>query len=321
MLNLFRKKSSDNRPVNNSNWRDRLARSRSVLSDEIRELITSAGSIDENLLEDLEAVLLGADLGVATTTRILEALRQAQKAGVVSTPQQVLPAIQAELFDLLEPCEQYLSIDPDHRPYVLLMVGVNGVGKTTTIGKLTQRFREEGLSVMLAAGDTFRAAAAEQLQVWGERNQVPVVAQQAGADPAAVVFDAMQSAQAKNVDILIADTAGRLHTQTNLMAELEKVVRVIKRQDQTAPHEVMLVVDASTGQNALHQAREFNQAAKLSGITVTKLDGTARGGVLFAIANELKIPIRFIGVGERAEDLRPFDAASFIDAILPLEAK
>ncbi len=319
MLNLFRKKSSDNRPVNNTDWRDRLARSRSALSDEIRELVAQAGSIDENLLEDLEAVLLGADLGVTTTTRILDAVRQAHKSGVISSPQQVLPAIQAELFDMLEPCEQYLSINNSHQPYVLLMVGVNGVGKTTTIGKLTQRFKEEGLSVMLAAGDTFRAAASEQLQVWGERNQVPVVAQQAGADPAAVVFDALQSAKARNTDILIADTAGRLHTQSNLMAELEKVVRVIKRQDESAPHEVMLVVDASTGQNALHQAREFNQAVQLSGITVTKLDGTARGGVIFAIANELEVPIRFIGVGERAEDLRPFDAASFIDAILPLE--
>lgn len=321
MLNLFRKKSSDNRPVNNADWRDRLARSRSALSDEIRELVAQASSINEDLLDDLEAILLGADLGVSTTTRILDALREAQKAGVVTSPDQVLPALQAELFDIIEPCEQYLALDPAHKPYVILMVGVNGVGKTTTIGKLTQRFGEEGLSVMLAAGDTFRAAAAEQLQVWGQRNNVPVVTQQSGADPAAVIFDAMQSANAKDSDVLIADTAGRLHTQSNLMAELEKVVRVVKRQDQTAPHEVMLVVDASTGQNALHQAREFNKAVKLSGITVTKLDGTARGGILFAIANELKIPIRFIGVGERAEDLRPFDAASFIDAILPLEAK
>lgn len=319
MLNLFRKKTAGKRPTNSTDWHQRLAQSRSALSDEINALIAAATTIDESLLEELEAILLSADLGVATTTRILDALREAQRAGVITSPKQVVAAIQAELFDILEPCEQYLSLELDHKPYVILMVGVNGVGKTTTIGKLAQRYGEEGLSLMLAAGDTFRAAAAEQLQVWGERNKVPVVAQQPGADPAAVIFDAMQSAQAKQTQVLIADTAGRLHTQSNLMAELEKVVRVLKRQDESAPHEVMLVVDASTGQNALHQAREFNKSAKLTGITITKLDGTARGGVLFAIANELQLPIRFIGVGESAEDLRPFDAASFIDAILPLD--
>jgi fused signal recognition particle receptor len=199
------------------------------------------------------------------------------------------------------------------------MVGVNGAGKTTTIGKLAQRFKEDGLSVMLAAGDTFRAAAVEQLQSWGQRNDVPVIAQGSGADSAAVLFDAMQAARARNIDVLIADTAGRLHTQSNLMEELKKIRRVLARVDESAPHEVMLVVDAGNGQNALNQARQFNEAVQLTGITVTKLDGTARGGVLFAIAGELGIPIRFIGVGEAAKDLRPFDAGAFIHAILPLE--
>jgi fused signal recognition particle receptor len=198
------------------------------------------------------------------------------------------------------------------------MVGVNGAGKTTTIGKLARRFRDDGLSVMLAAGDTFRAAAVEQLKSWGEQNDVPVIAQGTGADSAAVIYDALESARARGIDVLIADTAGRLHTQSNLMEELKKIHRVLGRLDESAPHEVMLVLDAGTGQNALSQAREFNQAVKLTGLTITKLDGTARGGILFAVAHELGIPIRFIGVGEKAEDLRPFDAGSFINAILPL---
>jgi fused signal recognition particle receptor len=227
--------------------------------------------------------------------------------------------VQAELYELIEPCEQFLAVDASRKPFVILMVGVNGAGKTTTIGKLAQRFKEEGLSVMLAAGDTFRAAAVEQLKSWGERNGVPVVAQGPGADAAAVVFDALQSARAKQVDVLIADTAGRLHTQHNLMEELKKVRRVLGRLDASAPHETLLVVDAGTGQNALNQAREFHQAIGISGIVVTKLDGTARGGVLFGIAHELKLPIRFIGVGESAKDLRPFDAGTFINAILPIE--
>jgi fused signal recognition particle receptor len=231
----------------------------------------------------------------------------------------LLPAVQAELYELIEPCEQFLVVDQSHKPFVILMVGVNGAGKTTTIGKLARRFREDGLSVMLAAGDTFRAAAVEQLQAWGKRNDVPVVAQGSGADSAAVIFDALHSARARGIDVLIADTAGRLHTQSNLMEELRKIHRVIGRLDESAPHEVMLVVDAGNGQNALNQASQFNAAVPLSGITVTKLDGTARGGVLFAIAGELGIPIRFIGVGESAKDLRPFDAGSFINAILPLD--
>lgn len=317
MLNLFRKKKTVD-PAETADLQNRMAKTQASLGGQLRPLLAAANTINDDLLEDIETVLLGADLGITSSERILTAVKAAFKQKLIHNPIDILPAIQAELFDMIEPCEQYLAIDPDKKPYVILMVGVNGVGKTTTIGKLAQRYKDDGLSVMLAAGDTFRAAAAEQLQVWGERNDVPVVAQQAGADPAAVVFDAVQSATAKQVDVLIADTAGRLHTQNNLMAELEKVQRVIKRQLPDAPHEVMLVVDASTGQNALHQAREFAKSVDLSGITITKLDGTARGGVLFAIAQELQLPIRFVGLGESAKDLRPFDATSFIDAILPL---
>lgn len=298
---------------------DRLARSRSQFGQNLRALIDSHERLDESLLEELETTLLSADVGVTATMTIMDKLRAAIANRAVTRPEQLLPAVQAELYELLEPCEQFLQVDPARQPFVILMVGVNGAGKTTTIGKLAQRFKEDGLSVMLAAGDTFRAAAVEQLQAWGQRNDVPVIAQASGADSAAVLFDAMQSARARNIDVLIADTAGRLHTQSNLMEELKKIRRVLARVDETAPHEVMLVVDAGNGQNALNQARQFNEALSLTGITVTKLDGTARGGVLFAIAGELGIPIRFIGVGETAKDLRPFDAGAFIHAILPLD--
>ncbi len=295
----------------------RLERTRSSLGS-LFGLIGSAEHIDENLIEEIETTLLTADMGVAATTRIVERLREGVRQGVIDEPAQVLPAVQAELYDLIEPCEDFLIVDEDRKPFVILMVGVNGVGKTTTIGKLARRYLDEGKTVMLAAGDTFRAAAVEQLQAWGERNDVPVVAQTTGADPAAVIYDALHSARSRGVDVLIADTAGRLHTQANLMAELSKIIRVMKKIDPDAPHETMLVVDAGTGQNALAQARQFNEAANLTGITVTKLDGTARGGVLFAIAEEMKIPIRFIGVGESAADLRPFDAGTFVHAILPV---
>ena len=298
---------------------DRLERSRSQFGRRLREVLGAHRQIDEDLLEELETTLLTADVGVRATLRIMDNLRTAIKAGNVTDPNALLPAVQAELYELIEPCEQFLAIDPQHKPYVLLMVGVNGAGKTTTIGKLAQRFKEDGLSVMLAAGDTFRAAAVEQLQSWGKRNDIPVIAQGTGADSAAVLFDAYESARARGVDVLIADTAGRLHTQSNLMDELRKIVRVLGRIDESAPHEVMLIVDAGNGQNALNQARQFNDAVNLTGITITKLDGTARGGVLFAIAEELGIPIRFIGVGESAKDLRPFDAGTFIHAILPVD--
>ena len=328
MFSIFRRKKSGQglestkvRPVEQAGvdpLEQRLERTRSSLGG-LFSLIRGASTIDEDLIEEIETTLLTADMGITATTRIIDRLREGIRRGIVNEPAQVLPAVQAELYDLIEPCEQFLAVDPDKKPFVILMVGVNGVGKTTTIGKLARRYLDEGKSVMLAAGDTFRAAAVEQLKAWGERNGVPVVAQQSGADSAAVIFDALHSAKSRGVDVLIADTAGRLHTQGHLMQELAKVKRVMQKVDAEAPHETMLVVDAGTGQNALAQAREFNQAVSLSGITVTKLDGTARGGVMFAIAAELGIPIRFIGVGETAADLRPFDAGTFVHAILPVE--
>jgi fused signal recognition particle receptor len=296
----------------------RLERTRASLGG-LFGLIGRASRIDDALLDDIETALLTADLGVAATTRIMDRLQAGVRAGVVREPADVLPAVQAELYALVEPCEQFLAVDPAKKPFVILMVGVNGVGKTTTIGKLARRYLDDGLKVMLAAGDTFRAAAVEQLKTWGERNGVPVMSQGQGADSAAVIFDALQSARARGVDVLIADTAGRLHTQDHLMAELSKIRRVMAKIDPDAPHEVMLVVDAGTGQNALVQAEQFNRAVQLTGITVTKLDGTARGGIVFAIAEKLGIPIRFIGVGERAIDLRPFDAGTFVHAVLPVE--
>ena len=284
----------------------RLEDTRRQLGQRLGALLTGRTSIDEDLLDEIETTLITSDIGIKATLEIVENLRAGIRNKVLTEPAQVLPAVQAELYELIEPCEQFLAVDEERKPFVILMVGVNGTGKTTTIGKLAQRFKEDGLSVMLAAGDTFRAAAVEQLQSWGNRNDI-------------VVFDALQSAKARNVDVLIADTAGRLHTQHNLMEELKKIRRVMGRIDESAPHEIMLVVDAGTGQNALNQAREFNQAVGLTGITITKLDGTARGGVLFGIAHELGVPIRFIGVGESAKDLRPFDAGTFINAILPID--
>jgi fused signal recognition particle receptor len=297
----------------------RLEDTRRQLGKRLGGLLSGRTAVDEDLLDEIETTLITSDIGVKAAMEIVENLRAGIRNRVITEPSQVLPAVQAELFEMIEPCEQFLAVDEQRKPYVILMVGVNGAGKTTTIGKLAQRFKEDGLSVMLAAGDTFRAAAVEQLKSWGERNAIPVVAQPTGADAAAVVFDALQSARAKGVDVLIADTAGRLHTQHNLMEELKKIRRVMGRIDESAPHEIMLVVDAGTGQNALNQAREFHQAVNLTGITITKLDGTARGGVLFGIAHELGLPIRFIGVGEAAKDLRPFDAGSFVNAILPID--
>jgi fused signal recognition particle receptor len=329
MLRIFRKNRKKPgavqdvqlRPVEQSGidpLERRLEDTRRQLGKRLGALLTGRTRIDEDLLDEIETTLITSDIGVKATLEIVENLRAGIDNKVLTEPAQVLPAVQAELYELIEPCEQFLAVDESRKPYVILMVGVNGTGKTTTIGKLAQRFKEDGLSVMLAAGDTFRAAAVEQLKSWGERNDIPVVAQGTGADAAAVVFDALQSARSRDIDVLIADTAGRLHTQHNLMEELKKIRRVMSRIDESAPHEIMLVVDAGTGQNALNQAREFNQAVGLTGITVTKLDGTARGGVLFGIAHELGVPIRFIGVGESAKDLRPFDAGTFINAILPI---
>lgn len=278
----------------------------------------SGKKIDDELFEELEEQLLVADLGMPTTTKIIKNLTEHATKQQLRDAELLYQQLKVELADVLKPVVQPLVLE-DKKPYVILMVGVNGVGKTTTIGKLARKFQAEGKSVMLAAGDTFRAAAVEQLQVWGERNNIPVVAQSTGADSASVIFDAMQSAAAKGIDVLIADTAGRLQNKNNLMDELKKIVRVTKKYDETAPHEIMLTLDAGTGQNAISQAKLFNEAVGLTGITLTKLDGTAKGGVIFAIADQFNIPIRFIGVGEKIDDLRPFDAEEFIEALFTHE--
>ena len=275
--------------------------------------------IDDELFEELEEQLLIADIGVPTTSKIIKNLIEHADRKQLQDAELLYQQLKAEMAAILEPAAQPLIIDSSKKPYVILMVGVNGVGKTTTIGKLARKFQAEGKSVMLAAGDTFRAAAVEQLQVWGERNHIPVVAQSTGADSASVIFDAMQSAAARNIDILIADTAGRLQNKNNLMDELKKIVRVMKKYDESAPHEIMLTLDAGTGQNAISQAKLFNEAVGLTGITLTKLDGTAKGGVIFAIADQFKLPIRYIGVGEKIEDLREFNAKEFIDALFVQE--
>lgn len=279
----------------------------------------SGKKIDDDLFEELEEQLLVADLGMPTTTKVINNLTQHASKKQLKDADLLYQQLKLELGEVLKPVSQPLEIDTSKKPYVILMVGVNGVGKTTTIGKLARKFQAEGKSVMLAAGDTFRAAAVEQLQVWGERNNIPVVAQSTGSDSASVIFDAMQSAASKGIDILIADTAGRLQNKNNLMDELKKIVRVMKKYDESAPHEIMLTLDAGTGQNAISQAKLFNEAVGLTGITLTKLDGTAKGGVIFAIADQFNIPIRFIGVGEKIEDLRPFNAEEFIEALFEHE--
>ncbi|MCP5353462.1 MAG: signal recognition particle-docking protein FtsY, partial [Chromatiales bacterium] len=284
------------------------------LTGGLASLLLGRKQIDADLLEELEMQLLSADVGVEATDRLLADLSGRLKRKQLDDPEALFVALREDMQAMLAPVEQPLDVSA-HKPFVILMVGVNGAGKTTTIGKLAKRLLNDGRSVMLAAGDTFRAAAVEQLQVWGERNGVPVVAQHTGADSASVVFDAYESARARGFDVLIADTAGRLHTQSNLMEELRKIKRVLGKIDASAPHEVMLVVDAGTGQNAMNQAEQFNAAVGLTGITLSKLDGTAKGGVIFAIAERLGVPIRFIGVGEAVEDLRPFSAEEFVDAL------
>ena len=275
--------------------------------------------IDDELFEELEEQLLIADIGMPTTTKIINNLTQHATRQQLQNADALYQQLKLEMGEILKPVAQPLSIDSSKKPYVILMVGVNGVGKTTTIGKLARKFQMEGKSVMLAAGDTFRAAAVEQLQVWGERNHIPVVAQSSGSDSASVIFDAMQSAAARNIDILIADTAGRLQNKNNLMDELKKIVRVMKKYDESAPHEIMLTLDSGTGQNAISQAKLFNEAVGLTGISLTKLDGTAKGGVIFAIADQFNLPIRYIGVGEKIEDLREFNAEEFIEALFAHE--
>ncbi len=295
--------------------RERLNRGDSWLTKDVRELLPG-GRIDEATIEELETRLLMADVGVDTTEKVLEGLGARVRRKELADLGALHGALEARLVELLAPVEQPLVVPSAPRPWIVLVVGVNGAGKTTTIGKLAHRLKGDGLKVMLAAGDTFRAAAVEQLRVWGERNDVPVVAQGTGADPAAVIHDALAAARARGADVLIADTAGRLQSQVDLMNELAKIRRVIARFDADAPHETLLVLDASQGQNALAQARAFNAAVDLTGIVITKLDGTAKGGMVLAIADQLGVPIRFIGIGENLEDMQPFDAREFARALL-----
>ncbi|MBT3521932.1 MAG: signal recognition particle-docking protein FtsY [Gammaproteobacteria bacterium] len=295
--------------------RDGLSRTRSKLSDGLGAVVLGRKEVDASLLEEVETQLLTADVGLEATDAIIDGLRARLGRKQLADADEFMAALREELRAILAPCDKPLVIDTSKKPFVILMVGVNGVGKTTTIGKLAKRYQSEGHSVMLAAGDTFRAAAVEQLQVWGERNAVQVVAQDTGSDSASVIFDAYQSAKAKGVDILIADTAGRLHTKDNLMTELEKIVRVLKKQDPRLPDEILLVLDSTTGQNALAQADSFHKSTTLTGLALTKLDGSAKGGVAFALAKRLGIPLRFIGVGEEIDDLRPFNAHDFVAAL------
>lgn len=293
-----------------------LGRTRSGFTDGLGSLLLGKKEIDDELLEEIETRLLTADVGMSATTTIIDELSQRLKRKDLADPEVLYQTLKEVLLEQLAICDKPLEIPANlNKPFVILMVGVNGVGKTTTIGKLAKRFQNEGRSVMLAAGDTFRAAAVEQLAVWGERNDVPVVAQHTGADSASVIFDAYQSALAKNVDVLIADTAGRLHNKDNLMQELAKVVRVLKKLDEDIPQEIMLVLDATTGQNALSQAEHFSSAVEVSGLSLSKLDGTAKGGMVFAIAKQLGLPLRFIGIGEQLDDLRPFNAHDFVEAL------
>ena len=298
-----------------SRMKEGLSKSRKNLADGMVNILIGGKEIDDELLEEVEEQLLVADIGVEATKTIITNLTERTARGDLIYSHSLYKALQEELVALLAPRVKPLHIDPAKSPYVILVVGVNGVGKTTTIGKLAKRLQGEGKKVMLAAGDTFRAAATEQLQIWGERNNIAVVAQGHGADSASVIFDAFESARAKGVDVLIADTAGRLHNKGHLMQELTKVKRVMQKIDATAPHEVMLVVDAGTGQNAINQVEMFDEAVGLTGLTITKLDGTAKGGVLFNIASRTNVPIRFIGVGEKIDDLRPFSAKSFVAAL------
>lgn len=296
-----------------------LSRSSDKLTEGFATLLLGKKTIDDELLEELETQLISADLGIEATQTLITDLTQRVARKQLDDPEALFTALRDDMVALLKPVESPLDIKTSHTPFVILMVGINGVGKTTTIGKLAKQYQLQGHSVMLAAGDTFRAAAVEQLQVWGQRNNTPVIAQPSGADSASVIFDAFQAAKARKIDILIADTAGRLHTQSNLMDELKKVKRVMGKIDPHAPHETLLVLDAGTGQNALSQAQQFHSAIGLTGLALTKLDGTAKGGIIFAIAQKTGLPIRYIGVGEKIDDLRGFDAAEFVDALLGRE--
>ncbi|MDC1046213.1 signal recognition particle-docking protein FtsY [Candidatus Pseudothioglobus singularis] len=315
MLNFFKKtQSQDPQEVKNkTSLKERLFKSKKKLGDGLSSLVIGKKKIDEDLLEELEMLLIGSDIGIQTTDKVIEVVRKKASRKELKDEDSLYQLIKEELESLL--IKENLLEPSSNNPFVILVVGINGAGKTTTIGKLAKLFQGEGKSVMLAAGDTFRAAAVEQLQVWGERNDIPVIAQKTGADAASVVYDAYQSAIAKDIDILIADTAGRLHTQDNLMQELEKIKRVLKKYNEDAPHETLLVIDGGSGQNAIQQANEFHKSINLTGLAITKLDGTAKGGVLFSISDSLQLPIRYIGVGEAIEDLKPFNAKDFVNAL------
>lgn len=313
---MFGKKEKPEKPEGFiKRLRARINKGDSWLTYDLANLVPG-GEIDEDVLEDLEALLVMADVGVETTERIIADLHKRLARKELKDLDALRDGLCQSLLEILKPVEVPLTINKQDGPFVILIVGVNGAGKTTTIGKLARKLQDDGHSIMLAAGDTFRAAAVEQLQVWGERNGVPVIAQQSGADPAAVIFDAWEAASARDTDVLLADTAGRLQNQAGLMDELAKMKRVVGRRNESAPHETMLVLDASQGQNALVQAEKFHEALGLTGITVTKLDGSAKGGILLAIADRLKVPVRFIGIGESAEDMQPFNAEEFVDALL-----
>lgn len=322
MFNILkRKKSQENMasPSETTGFFERLktglAKTRANFTEKLAGLLLGKKELNDEVFEVLETQLLLADVGIEATQQLMTDLSQKLKRKELNNVEAAIETLQEDMKNLLQPCQAELSLASDKKPFLILVVGINGSGKTTTIGKLAKRFKAEGKTVMLAAGDTFRAAAIEQLKVWGERNQIPVIAQQPGADTASVIYDAFQAAKARQADVLIADTAGRLHTQTNLMAELQKIKRVIGKLDPEAPHETLLVLDASIGQNALNQAKQFHEAMGLTGLALTKLDGTAKGGIVFAIAKQLGLPIRFIGIGEGIDDLRPFNADDFVQAL------
>lgn len=319
---FFRKKKKEQKDLSPPKDKGLLSRLQVGLSKSASKFGSGIGSIlmgqkviDEDLLDEIEMQLLTADVGIEATSEIIDDLRDKVSRNEIQTAEKLKEIIKDKLEQIIKPTSQEWLIDDNQKPYIILVVGVNGVGKTTTIGKLAKKIKAQDKKVMLAAGDTFRAAAIEQLKEWGDRNEVDVVSQNTGADSASVIYDAVESAKSKQADVLIADTAGRLHTKDNLMEELKKVVRVIKKVDSTAPHEIMLVLDATTGQNALSQAEIFNNAVGLTGLTITKLDGTAKGGIIFSIAKKLGIPIRFIGVGEAIDDLQVFNANTFVDAL------
>jgi len=315
MLNFFKKNQNKDikTDTKKASLKERLSKSKRRLGDGLSSILIGKKQIDDELLEELEMLMISADIGIQTTDKIIESVRKKASRKELNDGDSLYQLIKIELEELL--VDENLLEPVSESTFVILVVGINGAGKTTTIGKLAKSFQRQGKSVMLAAGDTFRAAAVEQLQIWGERNEIPVIAQKTGADAASVVYDAYQSAVAKNIDILIADTAGRLHTQDNLMQELEKIKRVLKKHHEKAPHETLLVIDGGSGQNAVQQANEFHKSIELSGIAVTKLDGTAKGGVLFAISDSLNLPIRYIGIGEAIDDLKPFHAKDFINAL------